>query len=171
MYLCTRNHQAGASKLRATAVSCCSACLCWRRVSFRAPVCLLPPSPPRPPPSPPPPPRPRSFVQAPTVTLTAMSLPWPREKIKVCVPSYLRSKPSGTQAHKGDLSPHGRQWAVVRSTRNRCGARCSGTSTQRRLIPALKQGKCQLLHPATSCYPFPRGKFHTRGNIWFFTVG
>ena len=33
------------------------------------------------------------------------------------------------------------------------------------------QGKCQLLHPATPYYPFPRGKFHTRGNIWSFTVG
>ena len=32
-------------------------------------------------------------------------------------------------------------------------------------------GKCQLLHPATPYYPFPRGKFHTRGNIWSFTVG
>ena len=31
--------------------------------------------------------------------------------------------------------------------------------------------KCQLLHPATPYYPFPRGKFHTRGNIWSFTVG
>ena len=33
------------------------------------------------------------------------------------------------------------------------------------------QGKCQLLHPATPYYPFPRGKFHTMGNIWSFTVG
>ena len=33
------------------------------------------------------------------------------------------------------------------------------------------QGKFQLLHPATPYYPFPRGKFHTRGNIWSFTVG
>ena len=32
------------------------------------------------------------------------------------------------------------------------------------------QSKCQLLHPATPHYPFPRGKFHTRGNMWGFTV-
>ena len=33
------------------------------------------------------------------------------------------------------------------------------------------QGKFQLLHPAAPYYPFPRGNFHTRGNIWSFTVG
>ena len=33
------------------------------------------------------------------------------------------------------------------------------------------RGKFQLLHPAAPYYPFPRGKFHTRGNIWSFTVG
>ena len=32
-----------------------------------------------------------------------------------------------------------------------------------------KDRKCQLLHPATPHYPFPRGKFHTRGNT--YTVG
>ena len=31
--------------------------------------------------------------------------------------------------------------------------------------------KCQLLHPATPYYPFPREKFHTRGSTWGFTVG
>ena len=31
--------------------------------------------------------------------------------------------------------------------------------------------KCQLLHPATPYYPFPRGNIHTMGNIWSFTVG
>ena len=31
--------------------------------------------------------------------------------------------------------------------------------------------KCLLLHPATPYYPFPRGKFHTGGNVWSFTVG
>jgi len=36
---------------------------------------------------------------------------------------------------------------------------------------ATSQGKCQLLHPATPYYPSPRGKFHTRGNIWSFAVG
>ena len=36
---------------------------------------------------------------------------------------------------------------------------------------AANQRKCQLLHPATPYYPFPRGKFHTRGNIWGFTMG
>ena len=34
-----------------------------------------------------------------------------------------------------------------------------------------KLRKCLLLHPATPYYPSPRGKFHTRGNIWSFTVG
>ena len=33
------------------------------------------------------------------------------------------------------------------------------------------QGKWQLPHPATPYYPFHRGKFHTMGNIWSFTVG
>ena len=33
------------------------------------------------------------------------------------------------------------------------------------------QGKFQLLSPAPPYYPFPRGKAHTRGNIWSFTVG
>ena len=33
------------------------------------------------------------------------------------------------------------------------------------------QGKSQLLPPAPPYYPFPRGKIHTRGNIWSFTVG
>ena len=32
--------------------------------------------------------------------------------------------------------------------------------------PKKGQGECQLLHPATPYYPFPRGNFHTRGNIW-----
>ena len=31
--------------------------------------------------------------------------------------------------------------------------------------------KCQLLHPAPPYYPFPRGKVHTKGNAWGFTVG
>ena len=31
--------------------------------------------------------------------------------------------------------------------------------------------KRQLLHPAPPYYPFPRGNFHTRGNIRGFTVG
>ena len=31
--------------------------------------------------------------------------------------------------------------------------------------------KCLLPHPATPYYPSPRGKFHTRGNIWSFAVG
>ena len=35
----------------------------------------------------------------------------------------------------------------------------------------LLQGKSQLLPPAPPYYPFPRGKFHTRGNIWSFTAG
>ena len=33
------------------------------------------------------------------------------------------------------------------------------------------QGKSQLLPPAPPYYPIPRGKTHTRGNIWSFTVG
>ena len=37
--------------------------------------------------------------------------------------------------------------------------------------PARNLRKCLLLHPATPYYPSPRGKFHTRGNIWCFTVG
>ena len=37
------------------------------------------------------------------------------------------------------------------------------------LPPSLR--KCLLLHPATPYYPSTRGKFHTRGNIWSFTVG
>ena len=39
------------------------------------------------------------------------------------------------------------------------------------LTAVLAQGKCQLLHPAPPYYPFPRGKFHTRSNIWSLTVG
>ena len=35
----------------------------------------------------------------------------------------------------------------------------------------LRQGKPQRLHPPPPYYPFPRGKFHTRGNMWGFTVG
>ena len=31
--------------------------------------------------------------------------------------------------------------------------------------------KCLLLHPATPYYPSPRGKFHTRGNMWSCTAG
>ena len=31
--------------------------------------------------------------------------------------------------------------------------------------------KGQLLHPAAPYYPSPRGKFHTGGNTWSFTVG
>ena len=38
-----------------------------------------------------------------------------------------------------------------------------------RRVSTLRKG--QLLHPATPYYPFPRGKFHTKGNIWSFTVG
>ena len=34
----------------------------------------------------------------------------------------------------------------------------------------MGQGKFQLLPPAPPYYPFPRGKIHTRGNIWGFTV-
>ena len=34
-----------------------------------------------------------------------------------------------------------------------------------------RQGKFQLLPPAPPYYPIPRGNFHTRGNIWSFTVG
>ena len=33
------------------------------------------------------------------------------------------------------------------------------------------QGESQSLPPAPPCYPFPRGKRHTRGNIRGFTVG
>ena len=36
-------------------------------------------------------------------------------------------------------------------------------------VPPLR--KCLLLHPATPYYTCPRGKLHTRGNIWSFTVG
>ena len=32
-------------------------------------------------------------------------------------------------------------------------------------------GKRQRLHLATPYYPLPRGKFHTRGNVWGFAVG
>ena len=35
----------------------------------------------------------------------------------------------------------------------------------------VTQGKPQLLPPAPPYYPFLRGKPHTRGNIWTFTVG
>lgn len=31
---------------------------------------------------------------------------------------------------------------------------------------ADNQGNCQLLNPATPYHPFPRGKFHTWGNVW-----
>ena len=33
------------------------------------------------------------------------------------------------------------------------------------------QRKSQLPPPAPPYYPFPRGKIHTRGNVWSFTVG
>ena len=36
------------------------------------------------------------------------------------------------------------------------------------VLPYDLQGQSQLLPPY---YPFPRGKLHTRGNIWSFTVG
>ena len=39
------------------------------------------------------------------------------------------------------------------------------------ITPTGKQRKRQLPHPAPPHYPFPGGKFHTRGNIWSFTVG
>ena len=43
------------------------------------------------------------------------------------------------------------------------------TAPHAALAPVLRKG--QLLHPATLYYPFPRGKVHTRGNIWSLTVG
>ena len=45
---------------------------------------------------------------------------------------------------------------------------CSLNSPMKRISPV---GKIQLLPPAPPYYPFPRGKIHTRGNIWSFTVG
>ena len=38
-------------------------------------------------------------------------------------------------------------------------------------LDAARQDQFQLLHPAPPYQPFPRGKRHTRGNIWSFTVG
>ena len=35
----------------------------------------------------------------------------------------------------------------------------------------MRQGKFQLLPPEPLYYPFPRGKIHTRGDIWSFTAG
>ena len=48
-----------------------------------------------------------------------------------------------------------------------------GRVTQVHLVLGTKdrQGKSQLLPPAPPYYPFPRGKVHTRGSLWSFTVG
>ena len=34
----------------------------------------------------------------------------------------------------------------------------------------VAQGKFQLLPPAPPNQPIPRGKIHTRGNLWSFTL-
>ena len=39
------------------------------------------------------------------------------------------------------------------------------------LCDSCPQGKFQLLPPAPPYYLFPRGKLHTRGNVWSFNVG
>ena len=74
-------------------------------------------------------------------------------------------------------TPRAHAWVSVSTfiwcgARNPCCPQPQGAAADIcRMQVIHRQGKCQLLHPATPYYPFPRGKFHTRGNIWSFTVG
>ena len=57
------------------------------------------------------------------------------------------------------------------ASRDRSSSLWFCTWSARWLNHSMQLRKCLLLHPATPCYPSPRGKFHTRSNIWSFTVG
>ena len=82
-----------------------------------------------------------------------------RDHFKEELDTLLADQMMLTKQNKNLYDTMVRQETVVTSLSNEKGTLVS------------RQGKFQLLPPAPPYYPFPRGKIHTRGNIWSFTVG
>ena len=78
------------------------------------------------------------------------------------------------QSHSSSATPllHSSDTQQRKRVKGRGGR---GQQLERKRVKGLKStanSSCRpLLPPAPPYYPFPRGKIHTRCNIWSFTVG